>query len=70
MINLTLLEPESKVIDIGAGMCELPIRLIEKYSVSATVIDFMKVLLMKVRNVLVKEYLWKTLISSMITPNQ
>src|SRR5690625_5127572 len=39
MINLIPLRPESKVIDIGAGTCELPIRLIDKYSVSATAIE-------------------------------
>lgn len=42
IINLIPLKPRNKVIDIGAGTCELPIRLIEKYNVTATAIELYK----------------------------
>lgn len=39
IIDRIPLQPDHQVIDIGAGMCELPIRLIEKYQVSATAVE-------------------------------
>lgn len=36
MVHMISLKPQDKVIDIGAGKCELLIRLVEKYSVSGT----------------------------------
>jgi precorrin-6B methylase 2 len=39
MIELVALKPQDKVIDIGAGKCELLIRLVENYQVSATAIE-------------------------------
>jgi ubiquinone/menaquinone biosynthesis C-methylase UbiE len=39
MIDMVLLKSEDKVIDIGAGKCELLIRLVEKYNISGTAIE-------------------------------
>ncbi len=39
MIGMVSLKPQDKVIDIGAGKCELLIRLVENYQVSATAIE-------------------------------
>jgi len=39
IINQTKLNPNDKAIDIGAGTSELLIRYIEKYNISATVIE-------------------------------
>jgi ubiquinone/menaquinone biosynthesis C-methylase UbiE len=39
MLQMVSLRPQDKVIDIGSGKCELPIRLIENYQVTATAIE-------------------------------
>ncbi|MBP2242969.1 ubiquinone/menaquinone biosynthesis C-methylase UbiE [Cytobacillus eiseniae] len=39
LIDLIPLKPENKMIDIGAGSCELPIRFVETYDVTATAIE-------------------------------
>ena len=39
MIEIVSPQAFDKVIDIGAGKCELLIRLVEKYQVSATAIE-------------------------------
>jgi ubiquinone/menaquinone biosynthesis C-methylase UbiE len=39
MIEYVSLKPQDEVIDIGSGKCELLIRLVEKYNVSATGIE-------------------------------
>jgi ubiquinone/menaquinone biosynthesis C-methylase UbiE len=39
MIQMISFQKEDKVIDIGSGKCELLIRLVENYHVSATAID-------------------------------
>lgn len=39
MIDMVLLKPQDKVIDIGAGKCELLIRLVKKYNISGTAIE-------------------------------
>ncbi|WP_147532889.1 SAM-dependent methyltransferase [Bacillus marasmi] len=39
MIELVSLKPSHHVIDVGAGKCELLIRLVEKYSISAKAIE-------------------------------
>jgi precorrin-6B methylase 2 len=39
MIQMATPQPQDRVIDIGAGTCELLIRLVEKYNVSATAIE-------------------------------
>ncbi|GIO35476.1 hypothetical protein J41TS12_03370 [Paenibacillus antibioticophila] len=39
IIQKTSLQPQAKVIDIGAGKCELLIRLVEQYQVTATGIE-------------------------------
>ncbi|MHC8970094.1 SAM-dependent methyltransferase [Priestia aryabhattai] len=36
IIDFLQLEPHAKVLDIGAGKCELLIRLVEKYGIEAT----------------------------------
>ncbi|WP_223589261.1 SAM-dependent methyltransferase [Neobacillus bataviensis] len=39
MIDMASLKPQDKVIDIGAGRCELLIRLVENYQVSGTAVE-------------------------------
>jgi ubiquinone/menaquinone biosynthesis C-methylase UbiE len=39
MIQIVSPKPKDKVIDIGAGKCELLIRLVESYKISATAIE-------------------------------
>jgi ubiquinone/menaquinone biosynthesis C-methylase UbiE len=39
MMQIVSPKPNNKVIDIGAGKCELPIRLIENYQVTAVAIE-------------------------------
>jgi ubiquinone/menaquinone biosynthesis C-methylase UbiE len=39
MIGIVLPKPKDKAIDIGAGKCELLIRLVENYNISATAIE-------------------------------
>jgi ubiquinone/menaquinone biosynthesis C-methylase UbiE len=39
MVQMASLNPQAKVIDIGAGKCELLIQLVEKYQVKATAIE-------------------------------
>lgn len=39
MIKMVSPKPKSKVIDIGAGKCELLIRLVENYEITATAIE-------------------------------
>ncbi|WP_247897585.1 hypothetical protein [Paenibacillus pabuli] len=39
MIQMISLNPQDKVIDIGAGKCELLIRLVENYKISGTAIE-------------------------------
>ncbi|MEH7134617.1 methyltransferase domain-containing protein [Priestia megaterium] len=39
IIDFLQLEPHAKVLDIGAGKCELLIRLVEKYDIEATAVE-------------------------------
>ncbi|MGG1676046.1 SAM-dependent methyltransferase [Neobacillus sp. NRS-1170] len=39
MLGMASLKPQDKVIDIGAGRCELLIRLVENYQVSGTAVE-------------------------------
>ncbi|WP_310883704.1 SAM-dependent methyltransferase [Priestia megaterium] len=39
IIDFLQLEPHAKVLDIGAGKCELLIRLVEKYGIEATAVE-------------------------------
>ncbi|MBO0962660.1 class I SAM-dependent methyltransferase [Neobacillus sp. MM2021_6] len=39
MIDMVSLKPQEKVIDIGAGKCELLIRLVDMYNISGTAIE-------------------------------
>lgn len=39
LLDLLALKPANRVLDIGAGNCEISIRLIEKYGVHATAIE-------------------------------
>ncbi|WP_042454256.1 SAM-dependent methyltransferase [Neobacillus dielmonensis] len=42
MFQIISPQPKDKVIDIGAGRCELLIRLVEKYKIEATAIELYK----------------------------
>ncbi|MCJ7982979.1 methyltransferase domain-containing protein [Priestia sp. OVL9] len=39
IIDFLQLEPHAKLLDIGAGKCELLIRLVEKYDIEATAVE-------------------------------
>lgn len=39
MIQMLSLKPQDKVIDIGAGKCELLIRLVEEFQITGTAIE-------------------------------
>lgn len=39
MIDLMPLNPDDRLVDIGAGTCEIPIRFIEKYGCSVTAVE-------------------------------
>ncbi|MEK1832050.1 class I SAM-dependent methyltransferase [Priestia megaterium] len=59
IIDFLQLEPHARVLDIGAGKCELLIRLVEKYDIEATAVELYEGSILEAKQQAQKEFLKK-----------